>query len=80
MINKINASRFAVRQDILPLPQVSQSGPRVPKQKKILGALKFLTSSPEMKRIREKCEEKHSKEKQAENRRLQSLSSQNQAH
>ncbi len=49
-------------------------------KKKILGALKFLTISPEIKRIHEQYEGKQCKEKQAENRRLQSLSSQNQAH
>ncbi len=60
-------------QDILPLPQVAQSGPRVTKPNKRLGASRCLTSSPEMKRIREQFDEKQRKEKQAENRKKSSV-------
>ncbi len=48
--------------DILPLPQVAQSGPRVPKPNKRLGSARCITSSPKMKRIREKYDEKQLKE------------------
>ena len=56
-------------QDILPLPQVAQSGPRDPKPNKRLGASRCLTSSPEMKRIREEYDEKQRKQKETENRK-----------
>lgn len=59
--------------DILPQPQVAQSGPRVPKPNKRLGAARCLTSSPEMKRIREQYDEKQRKEKEAENRKTISV-------
>lgn len=62
-------------QDILPLPQVSQNGPRVSKPNKRLGASRCLTSSPEMKRIREQFDEKQRKEKQSENRKRNSKNS-----
>ena len=55
--------------DILPLPQVAQTGPRVPKPNKRLGASRCHTSSPEMRRIREQYDEKQRKEKQAEYRK-----------
>lgn len=42
--------------DILQLPQVAQNGPRNSNRNKRLGASRCLTSSPEMKRIREEHE------------------------
>jgi hypothetical protein len=49
--------------DILPLPQVAQGGPRIPKQNKRLGATWCLTSSPEMKRTRKQNYQKQREEK-----------------
>lgn len=49
--------------DILPLPQVAQIGPRNVRPNKRLGSSRCLTSSPEMKRIREEFEEKQAKER-----------------
>ena len=48
-------------QDILPLPQVAQIGPRNAQTSKRRGAAKCLTDSPELKRIREEFEGKQRK-------------------
>lgn len=57
-------------QDLLQLPQVAQNGPRNSNHNKRLGASRCLTSSPEIKRIREEHEEKERKLKAAENRKI----------
>jgi hypothetical protein len=59
--------------DILPLPQVAQSGPRIPKQNKRLGATWCLTSSPDMKRTRKQNDQKQREGKEAENRKTNSV-------
>ncbi|XP_045023804.1 uncharacterized protein LOC116934982 [Daphnia magna] len=56
--------------DFLQLPQVAQNGPRNSNHNKRLGASRCLTSSPEIKRIREEHEEKERKLKAAENRKI----------
>ncbi len=54
--------------DILPLPQVAQSGPRVTKPNKRFGSSRCLTSFPEMRRLREEHDEKQRKQQEMENR------------
>jgi hypothetical protein len=56
--------------DFLQLPIVTQNGPRNSNPNKRLEASRRLTSSPEIKRIREEHEEKGRKKKAAENRKI----------
>lgn len=56
--------------DFLQLQQVAQNGPRNSNRNNRLEAPRGLTSSPEIKRIREEHEEKERKLKAAENRKI----------
>jgi hypothetical protein len=56
--------------DFLQLPQVAQNGPRNSNHNKRLGASRCLTSSLEIKQIREEYGEKERKLKAAENQKV----------
>ena len=59
--------------EILPIPQVAQTGPRVQQPNKRLGKARNLTSEPELKRIKEAYEEKLLKQKKKDEAALKRI-------